>query len=252
MDDVEAASAKREREVGANAHRDSDVRPARDRDRRPDRDHVLVDTAVQGSTSGEEVARSRGRCEHGHSVAEFSKRIRHAVDVSIHLVRLRPRKWRDEADAEAHRRLTIAHLGNGTTLYLPRMAEVTIKARANGPYKVEGPVRIVDADGQRVRSPGGKRDRPLSLRALADQAVLRQVPQAYWVRRRGSVAARPRLAQPIRRRTSRSPRSGVSTRVPSTAPREATSSTPSSAPSTRIALGWAPSEVKRWSTGDRK
>lgn len=27
------------------------------------------------------------------------------------------------------------------------MAEVTIKARANGPYKVEGPVRVVDADG---------------------------------------------------------------------------------------------------------
>ena len=70
VDDVEAPSAEREREVRANAHRDSDVRPPRDRDRRPDRDHVLVDSAVQGSTPGEEIARSRGRREHRDLVAE--------------------------------------------------------------------------------------------------------------------------------------------------------------------------------------
>ena len=35
------------------------------------------------------------------------------------------------------------------------MAEVTIKARANGPYKVEGPVRIVDADGNEFEIPAG-------------------------------------------------------------------------------------------------
>jgi CDGSH-type Zn-finger protein len=28
------------------------------------------------------------------------------------------------------------------------MEQVTIKARANGPYKVEGPVRVVDAEGR--------------------------------------------------------------------------------------------------------
>ena len=35
------------------------------------------------------------------------------------------------------------------------MAEVTIKARANGPYKVEGPVRVVDADGNEFVLPEG-------------------------------------------------------------------------------------------------
>jgi CDGSH-type Zn-finger protein len=35
------------------------------------------------------------------------------------------------------------------------MSEVTIKARANGPYKVEGPVRVIDADGNEFVLPPG-------------------------------------------------------------------------------------------------
>ena len=35
------------------------------------------------------------------------------------------------------------------------MAEVTIKARANGPYKVEGPVRVLDAEGNEFVLPEG-------------------------------------------------------------------------------------------------
>jgi CDGSH-type Zn-finger protein len=35
------------------------------------------------------------------------------------------------------------------------MAEVIIKARVNGPYKVEGPVRIVDAEGNEFALPEG-------------------------------------------------------------------------------------------------
>ncbi len=35
------------------------------------------------------------------------------------------------------------------------MADVTIKARANGPYKVEGPVRVVDAEGNEFVLPEG-------------------------------------------------------------------------------------------------
>lgn len=35
------------------------------------------------------------------------------------------------------------------------MTLVTIKARANGPYKVEGPVRIVDAEGAEFEIPPG-------------------------------------------------------------------------------------------------
>lgn len=35
------------------------------------------------------------------------------------------------------------------------MAEVTIKARANGPYKIDGPVRVVDSDGREFLLPEG-------------------------------------------------------------------------------------------------
>ena len=35
------------------------------------------------------------------------------------------------------------------------MVEVTIKARRNGPYKIEGPVRVIDADGNEFVLPEG-------------------------------------------------------------------------------------------------
>ncbi len=35
------------------------------------------------------------------------------------------------------------------------MADVEIKVRANGPYKVTGPVRIVDAEGRELVLPAG-------------------------------------------------------------------------------------------------
>ena len=35
------------------------------------------------------------------------------------------------------------------------MAELTIKARRNGPYKIEGSARIVDADGNEFVLPEG-------------------------------------------------------------------------------------------------
>ena len=35
------------------------------------------------------------------------------------------------------------------------MAEVIIKARANGPFKVDGPVRVIDADGNEFVVPRG-------------------------------------------------------------------------------------------------
>lgn len=35
------------------------------------------------------------------------------------------------------------------------MTDVTIKARANGPYKVEGPVRVLDAAGNEFLIPPG-------------------------------------------------------------------------------------------------
>jgi CDGSH-type Zn-finger protein len=36
------------------------------------------------------------------------------------------------------------------------MGEVVIKARRNGPYKIEGPVRIVDAEGREFAIPDGE------------------------------------------------------------------------------------------------
>jgi CDGSH-type Zn-finger protein len=36
------------------------------------------------------------------------------------------------------------------------MIEVTIKARANGPYKVEGPVRVIDSEGREFVLPEGE------------------------------------------------------------------------------------------------
>ena len=36
------------------------------------------------------------------------------------------------------------------------MSVVTIKARANGPYKVEGPVRVIDAEGNEFEIPQGE------------------------------------------------------------------------------------------------
>ena len=41
------------------------------------------------------------------------------------------------------------------------MAEVEIKARHNGPYKVTGPVRVIDADGNEFEIP--EPDRPIAL-----------------------------------------------------------------------------------------
>jgi len=35
------------------------------------------------------------------------------------------------------------------------MADVTIKVRTNGPYKVEGSVRVIDADGNEFVLPEG-------------------------------------------------------------------------------------------------
>ena len=35
------------------------------------------------------------------------------------------------------------------------MTEVTIRARANGPYRVEGPVRVIDGEGNEFVLPEG-------------------------------------------------------------------------------------------------
>ena len=67
-------------------------------------------------------------------------------------------------------------------LAVARPEEVEIKVRDNGPYKVTGPVRLVDADGNAWELEG---DRPVALcrcGQVADEAVLRQVAPRARVR----------------------------------------------------------------------
>jgi len=85
-------------------------------------------------------------------VTTLPKRPGSPFDVRVDLVRLRPRERRDEADAETHRRQ--CRCGYPSP-YNRRVADVEIKVRANGPYKVTGPVRIFDAEGNEFALPEG-------------------------------------------------------------------------------------------------
>ena len=54
-----------------------------------------------------------------------------------------------------------------------------IKARHNGPYKVTGPITLIDADGNEYYAPRRRPSgRALPLRRLSHEALLRQQPQA--------------------------------------------------------------------------
>jgi hypothetical protein len=100
VDDVEVAACQREPQVRLHADRDAHLRAARDRDGGPDRDDVPRGrVAVDHPAAGEEVGGARRGREHGHGVPEGPKPARDARDVLVDVVRLRPRKRRDEADA---------------------------------------------------------------------------------------------------------------------------------------------------------
>jgi CDGSH-type Zn-finger protein len=51
------------------------------------------------------------------------------------------------------RRPTVGECSPG---YIRIVSEVTIKVRANGPYKVEGTVRVIDAEGREFVLPEGE------------------------------------------------------------------------------------------------
>ena len=73
------------------------------------------------------------------------------------------------------------------------MSEVVIKVRNNGPYKVTGPITLIDADGNEYDLPEGDDGRPVSLRRLDHEAVLRQDPfeDRLRGRRAGGAGGRP-------------------------------------------------------------
>ena len=131
--------------------------------------------------------RSRARDDGASTVTSWPSRRSAAaapVDVRVHLVRLRPRERRDEADAEAHRSRKLQLV---TWLAWPRSRS---RRGRTGRTRSRGRCASIDADGQRVRAAGGRRDRALPLRALADEAVLRQVAPARRLRRRRLGASR--------------------------------------------------------------
>jgi CDGSH-type Zn-finger protein len=140
---------------------------------------------LKGPPAVEEIAGARGRRQHGDLVSEPSKRLRCSVHVRVDLMWLRPREWRDEADAEAHGRASLdecfdnlarpdarsgesgvahartrrsretTHLARWWLGYSRRVNDVEIKVRANGPYKITGPVTLVDAEGRPFVIPEG-------------------------------------------------------------------------------------------------
>ncbi len=72
-------------------------------------------------------------------------------DVVVGLVRLRPRERRDKTDV---------HPGDCRRaprgpLYSRLVDKAVIQVRANGPYKITGPVMIVDSEGREFEPPPG-------------------------------------------------------------------------------------------------
>ena len=98
-------SARREREREVRAHADRDAHPAaaRDRHRRPDARSVGASApSRERAPPGREVGGPvRGR-QDGHRMAQVAQRLRDPRDVLVHVVRLRPRKRRHEADSQGH------------------------------------------------------------------------------------------------------------------------------------------------------
>ncbi len=54
--------------------------------------------------------------------------------------------------------------------------EVTITVRPNGPFRVEGPIKLVDTDGKVMDLAWQTRRLPLSLRSIDQQTILRRNP----------------------------------------------------------------------------
>ena len=174
MHHVEAPARQRQSQVRPYGDGDAHARPAGDRDRRADCDHLLLGAPMQRTPPGEQVTRARRRRQHRHLVSEPPKRGGCSLHVRVHLVRLRPRKRRDEADAKAHaRKLQLV-----TWLHERRHDQgAHQRALQGGRSSARDRCRR-----ERVRASRGKLDRALPLWALADEALLRQEPPADGLR----------------------------------------------------------------------
>ena len=68
------------------------------------------------------------------------------------------------------------------------MAAVTITVRENGPYRITGPFRLIDTDGNAYELPAGETVALCRCGLLGDEAVLRQDPPRPRLRRAGAGA----------------------------------------------------------------
>jgi len=100
--DVERAAGERRRQVRADADRKSDAAPAGDRDRGPERDQRRLSAVAQRAPAGREVRGPVRRSKHADRVATLPQGVGDARDVLVHVVRLRPRKRRDQANSKGH------------------------------------------------------------------------------------------------------------------------------------------------------
>ena len=134
-------------------------------------------------------------------VTACAKRVRESRHVLVRVVRHRPRVRGHEADAKRHGpdcRRERRRLGTSP------VDEVTVTVRANGPYKVVGPITLLDADGRAFElPPEGRRALPVrSLRTkpfcdashkrvgfVADDAVPRQASSSAAPSRAGGPRA---------------------------------------------------------------
>ena len=102
VDDVELSSGERRGQVRADADREADPAPPRDRDGRAERDQRRRDAVTQRAPAGGEVCRViRGR-EDADRVAALPECVCDAGDVFVHVVWLRPREGRHQADSQGH------------------------------------------------------------------------------------------------------------------------------------------------------
>ena len=102
MDDVVVGGGERERQVGADADRNTHLGAARDRDGRAHGDHAAgLGVTLEDLPAFEQVGGPRRGRDDGHVVSAPAQRVRGAPDVLVHVVGLRPCERRYEADAHA-------------------------------------------------------------------------------------------------------------------------------------------------------
>jgi len=72
-----------------------------------------------------------------------------------------------------------------------RLITVEIKVRDDGPYKVTGPLRLIDAEGVEFDVPAGESVALCRCGHSRDQAVLRSLASRGWVLPRANRASPP-------------------------------------------------------------